>query len=1159
VSGTLLWLLPRLDPTRLDPEGAALLAALAAEGYTVVPVADPNIPQAGPFQEGVAGLLLDLSAGPYPDEEALRRALAPWRDPQTGTQGNQPALVALGDGGDFPARLLAARLEADLFCPRPYQLDQVLRGIGTAARQQTERPYRALLVDDDVTLGGYHAALLQSVGMETRLLYEPTGTLAAIEGFGPDLLLLDYYLPVCTGGDLAHIIRQDERYRHLPVVFLSSEENARKRLEILRQGGAEFMAKPVDPDTFIAMALRRARQARALAEAHAARDVVYGDHALFQRAMDEHAIVSMSDAEGRITYANDLFCEISGYARAELLGANHRLLKSEIHPDAFYDRLWRTISSGHTWHGQICNRRKDGRLYWVTSTISPDCDETGRPRRYISIRTEITHQKEVEARLKAMIQIESVGWLQTDARGRVLTVNDAFCQMLGIDRRQIEGDGARWLPVADRRRLRGVLKRLMRNGGSERFEYLWQGTGEKSVWADTMVTAVRSQAGGIEYLVAALIDIGERKEAEARLLTLAQEVQQSEERLRRSQIYANIGTWDWDIQTGGLFWSERIGPLFGYAEALPETSYARFLAAIHPEDRQRVMDAVAACVERQGEYNIEHRIVRADNGEIRWMLERGDVVRAADGTPLHMLGVVQDVTERKRLEVDLREALLEVSSIFRAAASGFALVRDGLIDGCNPTLEGILGYAPGALVRKPLASLAAPGTADDLLVQGIEERLQGGEMYRGEHRLRHRDGRAIWALIHASRVDPSDPHARIILNIADISPAKRYEADLRQAKDLAEAANRAKSEFLSRMSHELRTPLNAILGFAQLLDADPQEHLTASQRESNDQILKAGWHLLALINEVLDLAKIEAGRVEISMESVAVTTVALECVTIIEPLSAKRGIAIAIDCPPGMAVRADRTRLKQVLLNLLSNAIKYNREGGQVAIRTLPEGTDGIRISVTDHGLGLTEEQRARVFEPFTRFHGDEVEGSGIGLTITERLVQLMGGYLEVESTPGEGSCFSVVLPRGTDVGYASPAPSPPPKATVVPHGGYSLLYIEDNPANLILVQKIVAQWPGIALHTATDGKQGLEMARALRPDLILLDINLPGIDGYEVKRLLESHAGTRAIPVIALSANAMPRDMDKGQEAGFAGYLAKPIRIDVLREAIDAQRHRVA
>jgi PAS domain S-box-containing protein len=384
----------------------------------------------------------------------------------------------------------------------------------------------------------------------------------------------------------------------------------------------------------------------------------------------------------------------------------------------------------------------------------------------------------------------------------------------------------------------------------------------------------------------------------------------------------------------------------------------------------------------------------------------------------------------------------------------------------------------------------------------------------------------------------------------------RVELELNSARAVAEQANLAKSEFLSSMSHELRTPLSAILGFAQLIESGIPAPTTSQQR-SLDQILKAGWYLLDLINEILDLALIESGKLSLSLEPISLAEVMRESQAMIEPQAQKRSISVSFpqfDTP--YFVRADRTRVKQVLVNLLSNAVKYNKEGGTVLVDCSAIQPDRIRISVKDSGEGLTADQLTQLFQPFNRLgqEGNAEKGTGIGLVVCKRLVELMGGTIHASSTFGKGSVFSIELNLTSERQPVSAADPRMDTALPVPTDARlrTLLYVEDNPANLMLVEDLIARRPDVRFLSARDGNRGIEIARASLPDVILMDINLPGISGVDALRILALDPETAHIPVIALSANAGPRDIAKGLEAGFFRYLTKPIKVPEFMETLE-------
>lgn len=818
-----------------------------------------------------------------------------------------PPVIFISVRDDIEARLAAVRAGTQRYFSKPFDTEQLSKTLSGLIERTVIKPYRVLCVDDDTNLLKYYETVLTGAGMEVKTVSNPLDTLDVLKEFKPDVTVLDVYMPQCNGTEIAQVIRQNDKWSLIPILFLSTEADLDKQLEILDLGGESFMLKPIESNHLIATITTKANISRRNHRINNDLKMALREHEFQVITSNQHNIVSTADITGRITSVNNNFCDISGYSREELIGQNHRLLKSNFHPDSFYQDMWKTISSGQVWHGVIANVNKSGETYWVESTIVPFIDDKGKPYKYVSARTDIT----------------------------------------------------------------------------------------------TVV--------------------------------------ESEERLERSQDFANIGTWDWSIETGSLFWSDKIWPLFGYDKKVTETTYDNFMAAIHPDDRQMVGDAVMGCVEKGEDYNIEHRVIWPD-GSTRWLHESGDVVLNKDGKPTHMLGVVQDITKRKNAE----QAMIE-------------------------------------------------------------------------------------------------------------------------AREDAETANRAKSEFLSSMSHELRTPMNAIMGFGQLLNMEGEQSFTDSQKENVTEILKASDHLLELINEVLDLSKIEAGRIDLSIEDVLLGGIISESLQLILPLADKQGISVKLlrgDIEISLdelindtnIVRADHTRTKQVIINLLSNAVKYNSENGKITIQCI-KSDNNVRVSITDTGAGLNQEQQSQLFKAFDRLGAEntEIEGTGIGLVITQNIVQLMGGHIGVESEPGVGSTFWFELPNGlTEIES---------KHEDVPQSEYkeniseerTVLYIEDNPANLRLVTQLLGRLPNIHMWSVHEPMLGFELAVQHNPDLILLDINLPGMNGYEVLKLLRQQKQLHDTPVIAISANAMPKDIERGLDAGFNDYITKPIDISKLLSTVES------
>ena len=373
---------------------------------------------------------------------------------------------------------------------------------------------------------------------------------------------------------------------------------------------------------------------------------------------------------------------------------------------------------------------------------------------------------------------------------------------------------------------------------------------------------------------------------------------------------------------------------------------------------------------------------------------------------------------------------------------------------------------------------------------------------------------------------------------------------MRTAKDEAEDANQLKSDFLGRMSHELRTPLNAILGFGQLLQ---EENLANIQKENVNEIMKAGWHLLHLIDEVLDLTTIENGKLKIHIDNVAIQEIAEESISLVEQQAAERNIRIEnYITDNSILARADKVRTREVIMNLLTNAIKYNKENGLITVN-LVRDNNMLKLQVTDTGPGLSEQQQKVIFEPFMRLEAEfsDIQGTGIGLTISSQLMELMQGSIGVDSKQGEGSTFWIKLQESS----AQPNPDHQNKSIStksISSNGKSILYVEDNPANLLLVENIIKKHSQLHFMSATNAELGIEIARSKQPDLIMLDLNLPGMDGYEALSRLRNYPETKDIPTIALSAAAMPNDIKRGLMAGFKHYVTKPVNVSELCNIIE-------
>ncbi|MBV8470387.1 MAG: PAS domain-containing protein [Burkholderiaceae bacterium] len=641
------------------------------------------------------------------------------------------------------------------------------------------------------------------------------------------------------------------------------------------------------------------------------------------------------------------------------------------------------------------------------------------------------------------------------------------------------------------------------------------------------------------------------------------EGQQQNETLRRQMDLTTsllgVGVWRLDLRTGARSWNAELRAMFELNDDAPLKASAG-LSKVHPDDMVRLKAHYRALAEQPGTLReIEFRVCLSQ-GRIRHLQERARYEVSPEGELF--IGLMIDVSERHAAQRALSSAKDRAMLAARGAGIGtWELdVRRALfywdeqmfrLRGLSHDPQNLSGSHPTGLDE--ILRMVHPEDRARI-EQHLQHKLFESDSKAYDFRVVLPDGRVRWLASRSSVV--CDEQGQLMRRIGlnwDITES-RLSDQLHEERELAQRASQAKSQFLARMSHELRTPLNAVLGFTQLLQADGGLDDTESVHRRLAHIRSAGEHLLSLINDVLDLSRLEAGDMRVDLKPVELQALVASSLPLVDRLATEHDVNVRTGELKGV-VLADPTRLRQVLLNLLSNAIKYNRPRGEVVVESrVRKGQVHLRVS--DSGRGLSVEQRRHLFEPFNRLgrENESIEGTGIGLAIVKALVERMNGTIDVESQPGLGSCFEIRLASAAL--DAVPSAQPPLASQAAGDAPVSkrgrLLYIEDNPVNVLVVQELVARRAHLRLHCEETGRAGLSRARKLLPDLILLDMQLPDFDGFEVLRRLRADPQTRHIPCIALSANAMGEDIERALQAGFADYWTKPIDFKAFLHGLD-------
>ena len=879
-------------------------------------------------------------------------------------------------------------------------------------------------------------------------------------------------------------------------------------------------------------------------------------------ALDQHAIVSASDVKGNIIYANDRFCQISKYSREELLGQNHRIVKSDQHPPEFFQEMWRTITSGKVWHGETRNRAKDGSLYWVNSTIVPFMNGKGRPYQYISIRTDITARKEMEEHienanrfLQSLTDALGEGIYALDAEGRCTFLNREAERLLGWRKEELLGKpihdiihhqdaGGEHIGQDDCPTHKAIVQGETFRSDDDTFTRK-----DGSTFSISIVAVPLLDAGKVVGSVAGFQDISEAKRTQEALA-------ESEKKYRSvvESLSEVVFQTDWQ----GLWtylnpaWSEITG--FPVAESLD----TNMLNHIHPDDRQLNFEQFMPLIERRKDFcRYEVRFTTKDGG-FRWLEIFATLLLDENDQIVGTTGVLNDVTERRLAEDRLRDQLQFTQQLIEATPYPIYFQdTEGRYLGFNRAFESFWGIERREWIGKTVFELQPRELAEmhhekdmQLLretgTQSYEAPVQGAD--RQVHDTIYRK---------ASFTRADDSVAGLIGIVSDITDLKRASEEQQRAKEAAEAANRAKSDFLANMSHEIRTPMNGIIGMTELAldtELDPQ------QRDYLGMVKSSAESLLTIVNDILDFSKIEAGKLEIENIPFALRRTLDETIKTLALRAEERGLRLYREIAPEVPddLSGDPGRLRQILLNLIGNAIKFTEEGEIVVGGELETAAlDGLCLHfwVRDTGIGIATDKLESIFDAFSQADGSisrKYGGTGLGLSITSRLVRMMQGRIWVESEHGGGSTFHFTARFGI-----AAAPSQESAASsLVPEirACHDILLVEDNAINQILASTLLEK----AGHHVTLARNGLEALAALDVagfDLVLMDMQMPEMDGIEattrIREKERKHGGH--LPIIAMTANAMQGDRERCLAAGMDGYVSKPIQSEKLFATIES------
>lgn len=869
------------------------------------------------------------------------------------------------------------------------------------------------------------------------------------------------------------------------------------------------------------------------------------------------------DSEGLITYYNEAAVRLWGRQPklndpVDRFCGSFKLYAADGSP-LQHERCWMALALevGQEYNGQeIIIERPDGTRAHAVAHANPIRDKSGALLGAVNILMDITERNQAEARLREseerfrlLVQNSSDIITKLDDEGNVLFQSPSLERVLGYLPEQLMGmDIWSYVHPDDLLKVQMEFRKSLERQRSSHFTYRFRAANGQWRWLESIGSNLLDDPS-VRAIVVNSRDVTARHDAEDSLRLLSHAVLEASESIMVTTAELNLPG------PQIVFVNPAFTAMTGYASEEVIGQTPRLLQGLKTD--RAVLDRLRQNLEHGEEFEGDTINYRKDGTEfnIEWHVSP---VRDQRGNVTHYISIQRDITQRKKIEDALRQSQQTLQSVIdHIPQAVFWKNQDSVFLGCNLRFALDAGQSsPGDIIGKSDYDMVWKEQADIYRADDLQVMQSGVPKLDYEEPITKSDGSIGW--LSTNKLPLYDEQGQtfgVLVVYEDITAKKLATQELLGAKEEAERANRAKSEFLSRMSHELRTPLNAILGFSQLFNAS---ELSTDDRENVEQIMRAGRHLLALINEILDIARVESGRLTLSLEPVAVLDVVDEVLSLTQPLAAEREIRFEKAITGDPYVLVDRQRFKQILLNLVSNAIKYNREGGCVTLSMQHTTDQMLRLIVSDTGAGIAPGDLAKLFVPFERLNADKsgIEGTGVGLALSKRLTEVMGGTIGVESTVDQGSTFWVELPLEETpevvLDSSSPEAPLPQNNSHLSDKRHSVLYVEDNLPNLKLVERIVLHRPGIRLTAAMEGHQGLEMARAHHPDLILLDLHLPGLAGDEVLRSLKADPQTCDIPVVMISADATTKQIERLLALGARQYLTKPLDVRQLLEVLD-------